>query len=218
MTTTAALVAILVALLLGAMSPGPSFVLVSRLAVVGSRRAGVAAALGMGAGGVIFSLLALGGLITLLQQVEWLYLILKVLGGTYLIYLGIGIWRSAGEPLQLETGHVEDVLHDVPHNTPLPAWRSFWLGATTQIANPKTAVVYASIFAALLPANPNWLLLIMIPPAVFLVEAGWYTIVATVFSTTAPRRAYLKFKVWFDRVAGSVLGVLGARLILEEIR
>lgn len=217
MTTTTALVAILVALLLGAMSPGPSFVLVSRLSVIGSRRAGVAAALGMGSGGVIFSLLALGGLITLLQQVDWLYLILKVFGGIYLIYLGIGIWRAATEPLHAERNQKVDPLKDAPQNASTSVWRSFWLGATTQIANPKTAVVYASIFAALLPANPDWLLLIMIPPAVFLVEAGWYTLVATLLSTSAPRRAYLRFKVWVDRVAGSVLGALGARLIIEEV-
>jgi len=89
MTTVAILFGILAALLVGAMSPGPSFVLVSRIAVTGSRRDGIAAAFGMGLGGAVFATLALLGLIAVLQQIEWLFVILKVCGGLYLAYLGL---------------------------------------------------------------------------------------------------------------------------------
>ena len=68
---------ILGALLLGAMSPAPSFVLVSRIAA-GSRGDGLAAALGMGIGSAVFADLALFGLVAVLMQVEWLYLALRV--------------------------------------------------------------------------------------------------------------------------------------------
>lgn len=51
MSASLALVGILGALLVGAISPGPSFVLVSRIAVKMSRKDGLAAALGMGIGG-----------------------------------------------------------------------------------------------------------------------------------------------------------------------
>ena len=47
MTASAAVFAILVALLLGAMIPGPSFVLVARNAIGLSRRDGLATALGV---------------------------------------------------------------------------------------------------------------------------------------------------------------------------
>lgn len=49
------------AMAVGAMSPGPSFVMVARTAVA-SRSDGLAAALGMGAGGLAFSIAALAGL------------------------------------------------------------------------------------------------------------------------------------------------------------
>ena len=55
----------------------------------------VAAALGMGLGGALFGTLALAGLSALLLQVEWLYMTLKLIGGAYLVYLGIRMWRSA---------------------------------------------------------------------------------------------------------------------------
>lgn len=218
MTTTAIMFGILAALLLGAMSPGPSFVLVSRLAASRTRQHGVAAAAGMGVGGAIFALLALGGLIAVLVQADWLFVILKICGGLYLVHLGIRIWRSAGHPLSADrNGHLIPPVHSA--NRPPHSWRgSFWLGLATQIANPKTAVVYAGIFAAFLPADPPLTILILLPPAVFLVEFGWYALVATVFSATGPRRTYLASKGWLDRLSGAVLGALGARLIMEEVR
>lgn len=214
MTTTATLSGILGAILLGAMSPGPSFVLVSRLAASVSRRQGVAAAVGMGTGGAIFALLALGGLIALLGRVEWLFLILKTCGGLYLVYLAIGIWRGASRPLRIDQGS-----EGPPSQGPGGPWRgSFLLGLTTQIANPKTALVYAGIFAALLPEDPRWALLMALPLAIFVVEFGWYALVAIFFSAAGPRRTYLRSKGWLDRISAAVLAALGTRLIVEEFR
>jgi threonine/homoserine/homoserine lactone efflux protein len=59
MDYTVALLSIAGAMVIGAMSPGPSFLMVARTAVASSCAHGVAAALGMGAGGVLFALAAL---------------------------------------------------------------------------------------------------------------------------------------------------------------
>src|ERR1700756_1624224 len=107
MSASTAIATILVALLLGAMSPGPSFVIVARNAIGLSRSDGLATALGMGTGGVFFSAIALLGLYTLLATVEWLYIGLKVAGGIYLVYLASKIWRGAAKPLafsEMQTG------------------------------------------------------------------------------------------------------------------
>jgi len=208
MSASLALFGILGAILIGAVSPGPSFILVSRIAVKSSRRDGLAAALGMGIGGAIFATLALLGLVTILLQVEWLYLALRVLGGVYLIYLGIRVWRGASEPLDVPDAGV---------TRSLSTFKSFALGLVTQLSNPKTAIVYASIFATLLPvAAPTWLFL-SLPPLVLALETSWYGVVAVAFSASRPRMAYLRAKVWVDRTAGAVLGVLGTRLVSETL-
>jgi threonine/homoserine/homoserine lactone efflux protein len=209
MSDTAALVGILGALLLGAISPGPSFVLVSRIAITASRRAGLAAALGMGLGGAFFGALALLGLSALLAQVAWAYAVLKLLGGAYLLYLAYRIWRSAGRPLALPEAGAERGGSFLA---------SLALGFVTQVSNPKTAVVYASIFAALLPASPPAWMLLALPLLLFLVEAGWYALVALAFSASHPRALYLRAKAWIDRATGLVLGALGLRLIVETVR
>jgi threonine/homoserine/homoserine lactone efflux protein len=197
---------IVAAIAIGAMSPGPSFVLVSRIAISRSRKAGFAAALGMGIGGVFFATLALLGLNALLMQVSWLYALLRIAGGLYLIYLGIRIWRGAAEGLATEAP-------SGPATTSVT--RNFLFGLATQLSNPKTAIFYGSIFAALLPSSPDEWLLIALPPVVFAVEAGWYAVVALAFSSSRPRSLYLRSKTWIDRTAGAVMGALGLRLVAE---
>jgi threonine/homoserine/homoserine lactone efflux protein len=88
----------------------------------------------------------------------------------------------------------------------------------TQISNPKTIVVYASIFAALLPQSIPIGLIVAIPIGVFAVEAGWYTIVAYAFSARHPRRVYLSAKAWIDRLAGTVMAGLGLQLVISGLR
>lgn len=197
------------AVMIGAMSPGPSFVLVVRTSIALSRRAGLATALGMGIGGMTFAALALLGLQAVIARVGWLYLTLKVAGGVYLIYLAIRIWRGAKQPLSLEVPTVA---------TAIGFRRSFLIGLATQLSNPKTAIAYGSIFAALLPATmPGWTFAVLLP-LIFAIETGWYTVVAVVFSSAPPRAAYLRSKAWIDRIAGGIIGALGIKLISDAIR
>ena len=204
MTELAALMGITVAIAIGAASPGPSFVMVARMAVAASRTSALFAALGMGCGGLIFAGLALVGLHGLLVAVPTLYLVLKIAGGLYLAYLGIRIWRGATAPLadiSTNTGSAGD-----------SRLRSFLLGMTTQLSNPKTAIVYASVFAAFLPRESSIVFGVSVVAIVFALEAGWYALVALALSAQRPRRTYLHFKTWIDRAAGGVMVALGLRL------
>jgi len=195
-----ALLGILAALCVGVVSPGPSFIMIARTAAAASRADGLAAALGMGAGGFLFGLLALAGLQGLLAAVPALYIGLKVAGGLYLAYLGLRMWLAAGQPLRVDA-HV-----------PVRTRRSFALGFSTQVSNPKTALVYASVFAAFLPREFSLAFAATLLVAVFAVEAGWYALVALALSAERPRAAYLRCKTWADRLAGGALMVLGLRL------
>ncbi len=205
----AVLVSILGVFLLGAISPGPSFIVVSRIAISGSRADGVMAAIGMGLGGFIFATIAVAGLTALLLQVEWLNLALRLAGGAYLVWLGINIWRAAPEPLEIA---------DAANERPNTLWKSLLKALFVQLSNPKTAIFYASMFAALLPSpTPPWMYFAL-PPMLFLIEFTWYTVVAVGFSSRAPKAAYLRLKVWIDRAAGAVIGALGLKLMTDSVR
>lgn len=193
------------AITVGAMSPGPSFLMVARTAVASSRSAGLAAALGMGAGGVLFAVAALAGLQAVFAAIPGVYLVLKVVGGLYLVYLGRRIWKGAAKPLALQSEAPEPKTQD--------AKRAFVMALGTQVSNPKAAIVYASVFAAFLPRNFPLLLGMSTVVIIFMIEAGWYSLVAVALSSSRPRAAYLRYKAWVDRATGGVMAILGIKLI-----
>ena len=205
MSTLVAVLSITGALCLGAMSPGPSFVLVARTSVGVSRRDGMATALGMGVGGVVFSGLALAGLYTVLAMVSWLYAALKMGGGLYLLYLASKIWRGARKPLAFDQGGPAQKANTKP---------AFWVGLATQLSNPKTAIVYGSVFVSLLPRHPPTWCYFALPAIVFTIEAGWSTVVPLCFSSQRSRGIYLQAKAWIDRLSAGVIAALGLRLML----
>lgn len=205
----AILASILGVFLLGAMSPGPSFIVVSRIAIARSRADGLMAAVGMGIGGFFFACIAVAGLTAILLQVEWLNILLRLAGGAYLVWIGISIWRAAPQKIMIA---------ETPADQPSTLWKSLLRGLFVQISNPKTAIFYASMFAALLPSPaPTWMLLAL-PPLLFINEFAWYAIVALGFSSDGPRVVYLRSKTWIDRAAGAVVGALGLKLMTDSAR
>ncbi len=186
--------------LLAVISPGPSFLITARTAVAQSRADGMKVALGLGAGTVIWSSAALLGLNAVFHAVPVLFMGMKIAGALFLLYIAYMIFRHAAEPLKIE-GAAE--------NTGSP----FIKGFLTQIANPKVAVFFGSIFIAMLPEQvPLWMTLTLI----FIVsfnEVWWYSAVSLFFGSGPVRGFYLSAKAWIDRVTGLFLGALGLRLL-----
>jgi threonine/homoserine/homoserine lactone efflux protein len=209
MTESTILLPLIAALALGTISPGPSFVMIARTSVANSRAHGIAAALGMGIGGVCFAAAALAGLQAIMLAVPAVHVALKALGGLYLCYLGAMIFLSARRPL---------ILGPAARAQSGSLRKAFLLGLGTQISNPKAAVVYASVFAALLPHTFGMAFAILVLLAVFVVETGWYALVAYILSSEGPRNVYLGYKTAVDRTAGAVLVALGFKLVLSVYR
>lgn len=192
------------ALAVGAVSPGPSFIVVARNAIALSRAHGMATALGMGTGAGTFGLLAILGLHAVLTAVPMAFIVLKVLGGLYLLYLGYLIFGGAKQPLQVQTGD---------NVAMMSLTRAYFTGLFTQLSNPKTAIVFASVFSALLPPEiPLWFY-VALPLIAAVIDGGWYLLVAFLLSGEKPRQTYLKFKTGIDRTAGGVMGLLGLKLV-----
>ena len=191
------------ALMLGAMSPGPTSIYVAKNSIAISRKHGLYTAFGTGTGAAIFGLLAVLGLQALLLAVPSAYLALKICGGLYLLWLAYKIIKHAKEPIEA----------DQSVSSQMSLRRAFTTGLITQLANPKIAIVLASIFTALLPKEIPTYYYFVLPMLCFFIDAGWGSLVAGALSAEKPRRVYLKFKAVFDRAAGVVMTVLGLKLI-----
>ena len=194
---------ITLALMLGAISPGPTFIYVAKNSIAISRKHGLFTALGTGTGAALFGLLAVMGLQAILLAVPSAYLVLKVCGGLYLLWIAYKIIKHAKEPMDSPNGSAE----------PMSYKQAYRLGLITQMSNPKIAVILASIFTALLPKDIPTYFYVDLPMLCFFIDAGWYSLVAVALSAEGPRKVYLKSKALFDRVAGGVMTVLGLKLI-----
>lgn len=102
------LAALAFANMLGIISPGPAFIMVSRAAA----GRGLDTALGLGAGVAIaattWAAAASFGIAFLMSEFASVYGVIQLLGGAYLIWLGIGAWRGSGKrgPVQADAAAI----------------------------------------------------------------------------------------------------------------
>ena len=88
-------------------------------------------------------------------------------------------------------------------------------GLTVQVSNPKTVFIIASIFSSVMPNQPPFNTALYVTVIAFLIDFGWYALVALSLSKQASRDFYQKAKRYFDWFAAGLLLVLGAKLIFE---
>lgn len=200
------LATIAVTQLLAVMSPGQSFLVVSRTALASGRGAALAVSFGMGVGTIVWAGGAMLGLAALFEQAAWIYGVLKFAAGLYLLFLAFTLWRQAGAPPDAGTDG----------RARLGFAAALRLGFLTQIANPKVIVFFGSIFVALLPAQPPGWIIGAVLLIVFINEIGWLAIVSFLFSAARPRGAYLRLKRWIDRAMAGLLAVIGGKLMVDS--
>jgi RhtB (resistance to homoserine/threonine) family protein len=181
--------------------PGPSIFLVMRLAMRRGRGPAMMAALGTTAGCIIWCAAAALGLAALLAAAPWLYKVLRVAGGLYLLWFAVQLWRSQPEaPADAAEAAT-------------PAGGAFWRALVVCLTNPKSVLFFGSIFAAYMGPNmPPWVHGAAIA-IVCTTCIGWYTAVAWLFSTARAASAYARAQRPLDRGAGALMGAFGLSLL-----
>ncbi len=207
MTYALALAALAFANLLGIISPGPAFLMVSRAAAGRDLKTAIGLGAGVACAATAWAAMACFGIAILMTRFETIYGAIQIAGGAYLIWLGIGAWRESrkGPPAPAAAGAA-------PPRGSLA--RAVATGALLSLGNPKIVIFFTSIFVALLPANaPLWLRFAVVG-IVAVQEVSWYTTVAFVFSRPRVQAAYARARRWIERGLGTVLIGLGARILV----
>ena len=123
-------------MILLALIPGPGVIVVVARSLGYGFRQGLATAMGVLSGDFVFISLAVFGLATLAEIMGNLFVVIKVIGAGYLIYLGVSLIVS--KPTSTEA------------QNPKPADQStnFLIGLVTSVSNPKVILFYFSFFPA----------------------------------------------------------------------
>jgi threonine efflux protein len=190
------------------MSPGPDFFFVSQTAVSRSRKEAMMGVLGITAGVMVWSGVALLGLHLILEKMAWLHNIIMVGGGLYLCWMGYQMLRSALKK--------EKVAEASPEVELAHGGRSFLKGLFTNLANPKAIIYFGSVFSLFVGDNvgsaERWGLFVLIA----FETLAWFTLVASLFALPKMRRGYQRLAKWIDGTAGALFAGFGIHLIISR--
>jgi threonine/homoserine/homoserine lactone efflux protein len=185
------------------LTPGPNGLLaLTHGALYGTRKTlatifggllGFAAVIGM----------SMFGIGALLQASADLLTVLKWVGGAYLVWLGIQVWRS--EPLGIASSEASPVSKPT---------RLFSQGFLSAVTNPKGILFFVAFLPQFIDPNQSLFVQFLIMAATFVFVEFWYELmVATLADRIQP---WLK-RVGknFNRVFGSVFMAIGVLLPLR---
>lgn len=200
------LIAFFVSTALFAFVPGPAMLYAAAQTLAGGRRAGLMAALGVHAGGYAHVLAATMGLSVLFHAVPVLYMVVKLAGAAYLVFMG---WR-------LVTGRAAASKMEAGTSAPK---RAFVQSVFVELLNPKTAIFFLAFLPQFVDATsaPVWMQFlilgtitnVMFSAADLVAVFGASRVLSSLRSSPALGR-------WLQRAAGSLLIGLGARLALDR--
>ncbi|MDN6676704.1 LysE family translocator, partial [Corynebacterium variabile] len=141
--TTGSLLSILVVWLLAIASPGPDLVQLLRVGAV--RRNGVACALGIMSGNLLWIVASMLGLSALVDNVSGILTALFLVGGCVLAWMGQGALRG-GLAARKQDAVPSDAASSLltTQMTTVQSWR---LGLVTNLSNPKALVFFGAVFA-----------------------------------------------------------------------
>ena len=188
-------------------TPGPKFFNTAQLAASCSRRHGVVASAGVATGTVIWGLAGGLGIKSLFTAAPMLYLAFKLIGGCYLIYLGLKLFKRSAPSMS------QTLLPAEPRRSLFSAWRFGLLG---NLSNPKAALFVTTAFASTMPPSPSPTLLALAVITMATLSFSWYTSVALVFSSERMANAYGRSRKWLDRFAGGCYVLFGAHLVANR--
>ncbi|MFD7307825.1 LysE family translocator [Promicromonospora sp. NPDC059942] len=200
--------------------PGLDSALVLRTAVVSGRRHAYATALGINAGVLAWGVAAAVGATAVLAASETAYRALTLAGAAYLAWLGGRmLWSSfrAGRYDALPDGALPSAVSGAAPGA-LPSverspWRSFALGATTNLLNPKVGVFYLATIPQFLPDGvPHLLMGLLLAVEHDVLGLAW---LALLIHAAGLAKRWLSGRTIArvtDRVTGVVLLALAGRI------
>ncbi|EOS8555068.1 LysE family translocator [Vibrio vulnificus] len=196
------------------MSPGPDVALVVQNASRYGRQTGLFIALGLSVGILLHSLLSLTGVSYLVHQQPMLYALLQLLGGSYLLYLGIGALHS-----------VLRHWHQPSTNPPTSQrqWtlnnkrQAFLKGFATNILNPKALVFFVSLLSSLIPTSMSLSGKAIAVMILFMLSFLWFASLAWALSGSRMQQYLHKASIYIDGICGVLFCLISAGILYNTV-
>ncbi len=188
--------------LLGAMSPGPSMVVVINNAIFKNRLNGFLTSIGHGVGIGIYALFAVLGIALIIKTNLFVFNVIKFLSIIFLLYLGVKLIIT-NDKLKFDRKDISS------------GFTSFLQGLSISLLNPKIFIWFVAIYSQFMSENNDIIFNTILILTASIIDAIWYVIL-TLLVTTNIALDFIKDKsVMLQKFVGSIFIIIGALLFLE---
>lgn len=188
-------------------SPGPTVALLLGLALSRGRASALAASLGIACGAAGLALATTQGLGLLMERVAWLSTAIRIAGACYLLWLAVKAWQRALAPPAVGI-------------TTLAGTggfgRSFAMGLTLQLTNPKAIIFWLAIAAVGATQGAPAGIIALFVAGAFAISLAGHAAYAVFLSSRPFRLAYDRARRWIEAAIGGFLAWFAFRLATER--
>ncbi|MFM2483808.1 LysE family translocator [Celerinatantimonas yamalensis] len=186
-------------------TPGANFFITVKYAIIKSRINLLFCIIGICSGTLFWASFGAYGLVNIFSSWPITYVVIKYIGGGYLIYLGI---KSI-----ISTSINNDDIKLTQENN----WFDNYLnGLFTNISNPKTPIFIASIFAVSFPKSMPSMFLVYIILEMVIISFAWYSLVGLFFSSRRSKLIFRHFNNHIKIISGIIFILFGLGVIIVE--
>lgn len=205
-------VTVAIAHFLALLSPGPDFVLIVKSAIRNGNKKSIAIAVGISVANALYISLCLIGVGSILAKSATVLVTLKIMGGLFLIYLGI-------QALLAKKDSYKKIALAETNNRQLEStWISeFITGFMSGVLNPKNLLFYLSLFTVVLTKEISLSFKITLGIWMTMVVLFWDIAIIYLLSTSRVQRKFTKIAYYLDKLTGAVLGMIGFTIVKSAI-
>ncbi len=196
---------------LALLSPGPDFMLIVKSGIRNGIRKAMGVSLGISCANGIYITLCIAGLGTFLAHSLLLLRALKAFGGVFLLYLALKALRAGKDD------YPDLSAEDIPSLSRTSFMKEFFTGFISGISNPKNLVFYLSLFAMVLTGGTGLPLKIGLGIWMTGMVLVWDSFILLILSRRHVRKTFSGAVFYVDKAAGTVIGLLGIKLILTAV-
>jgi threonine/homoserine/homoserine lactone efflux protein len=192
------------------LTPGQDTLFILGRSLTGGLRCGIASALGIGVGSIFHTFAAAAGLSALLAASPAAFLIVRIAGALYLVYLGAKLLLTKAEQ------------SSDPESTPAAAgsaWSAFRQGILTNILNPKVALFFLALLPQFIDPASSAKTLAFLTLGITFVTTGTLWCLVLAFGAARLRQFFRgnpRARTVIDRVTGGLFMALGIRLAVDR--
>jgi threonine/homoserine/homoserine lactone efflux protein len=171
------------------------------------------AAIGTSAGVAVYATATLLGISALTAALPWLVTVIQVLGGAYLVYLGLSALRSA---MSKRSGLAST--GNFPDDEKSSLMRNLGKAFLVSLSNPKMAAFFFGLFAPFvgLTYSSDGRLLVLC--GVVLIDLAYHQALANGLAVLGASKPAKQAGRWLDALTGTLMTAFGFRLLVEAAR